>query len=237
MNNNKKKMDTNRDLVLHLYNNCIIRSNRVIDVMDHVDRKDFTNTNVLYDRPERLILNQTISAPNIHGRALEVVLQHCVPGNRVLDVGCGSGYLTACFMRLLEVDKNPKSKVVGIDLYDKLVKLSKKNLLKNHKMYLPKELGGSNPNNNVKLLCGNGWKGYKHKGFSKYDVIHVGASSNKIPQELVDQLNINGIMIIPIGNKYKVINKNRYGEVSVLDILNVRFVPLTNEQDNHMCIS
>ena len=31
-------------------------------------------------------------------------------------------------------------------------------------------------------------------------------------------------------------NKNRYGEVSVLDILNVRFVPLTNEQDNHMCI-
>ena len=68
-------MTTNRDLVLHLYNNGIIRSNRVIEVMDKVDRKDFSNTRVLYDRPEKLILNQTISAPSIHGRALEVFLR------------------------------------------------------------------------------------------------------------------------------------------------------------------
>ena len=229
-------MNTNEELVSHLINKRSISSPKVIAVMNQVDRKDFTDTPVLNDHPEMLILNQTISAPSIHGQALEMLLPNCVPGNRVLDVGCGSGYLTGCFMRLLEVDNNPKSKVVGIDIYSGLVKLSKKNLLKNHKMFLPNNLGGDNPHNNVKLLCGNGWKGYEKFGYHKYDVIHVGASSNKVPKALVDQLNNNGIMIIPIGNQYRVIKKNRNGDVFSEDILNVKFVPLTNEQDNHMCI-
>ena len=155
---------------------------------------------------------------------------------RVLDVGCGSGYLTACFMRLLEVDTNKQSKVVGIDIYKKMVDLSQQNLLKNHKKYLPSSLGGNNPNNNVVLECGNGWKGYDRYSFSKYDVIHVGASSNKVPKALLEQLNNNGIMIIPIGNQYRIYKKNRHGVITSFDILNVRFVPLTNEFDNSKCI-
>ena len=123
-------MNTNKELVSYLFNNQSIHSPKVIAVMNQVDRKDFTNALVLYDKPEKLILNQTISAPSIHGRALEALLQNCVPGNRVLDVGCGSGYLTACFMRLLEVDTNKQSKVVGIDIYKKMVDLSQQNLLK-----------------------------------------------------------------------------------------------------------
>ena len=232
--NNKQKMNTNSELVSYLYNNRIIHSNRVITVMNDVNRKDFTIKPVLYDKPSELIHHQTISAPSIHGRALEILLPNCVPGNRVLDIGCGSGYLTACFMRLLEVDTNERSLVVGIDLYNDLVELSKKNILKNHKEFLPYKLGGTNPNNNVKLLCGNGWKGYSQCG--KYDVIHVGASSDEVPQDLLEQLNKNGIMIIPIRNKYRVIKKNRHGEIYSEDILNVRFVKLTNQYDNNMCI-
>jgi len=227
-------MNTNSELVSYLYNNRAIHSNRVIKVMNDVNRRDFTNTQVLYDRPEKLILKQTISAPSIHGRALEMLLANCVPGNRVLDIGCGSGYLTACFMRLLQVDTNKQSKVVGIDIYSGLVKLSKKNLLKNHTKFLPPSVveGGTNTNNNVRIECGNGWKGYKMKGYNKYDVIHVGASSNKVPQDLLDQLNNNGIMIIPIGNQYRVIKKNRHGEIYSENILNVRFVPLIKESEN-----
>jgi len=229
-------MNTNRELVSYLFNNQRIHTPKVIAVMNQVNRKDFTHTPVLYDKPETLILNQTISAPSIHGRALEAIIHNCVPGNRVLDVGCGSGYLTACFMRLLEVDTNKQSKVVGIDIYKKMVDLSQQNLLQNHKKYLPSSLGGNNPNNNVVLECGNGWKGYDRFSFSKYDVIHVGASSNKVPTALLKQLNNNGIMIIPIGNQYRIYQKNRHGVITSFDILNVKFVPLTNEYDNSKCI-
>jgi len=202
--------------------------------MNDVNRRNFTIKPVLYDKPSELIHHQTISAPSIHGRALEILLPNCVPGNRVLDIGCGSGYLTACFMRLLEVNTNERSLVVGIDLYNDLVELSKKNILKKHKEFLPYKYQGTNPNNNVKLLCGNGWKGYSQCG--KYDVIHVGASSNKVPEELLNQLNKNGIMIIPIGNQYSVIKKNRHDEIYSENILDVRFVPLTNENDDDICI-
>lgn len=222
-------MNTNRELVSYLYEKRTIRSGRIFTVMNQVDRKDFTKNDVLYDNPEPLILGQTISAPGIHANALEMLLPNCVSGNRVLDVGCGSGYLVGCFMRLLDVRNNPDSVVVGIDIYEGLVDLSKENLLKSHSSFLPKSLGGTNPNENVEIICGNGWKGYKKLG--KYDVIHVGASSPTIPRHLLEQLNENGVMIIPIGSKYKLIKKNRSGALFFEDIQQVRFVPLINENE------
>jgi protein-L-isoaspartate(D-aspartate) O-methyltransferase len=216
--------NTNDALVDHLYNKHIINSEKVVAVMKDINRKDFIYpTNPLINSPQPLKLNQTISAPHIHGKALETLIQSCVPGNRVLDVGCGSGYLLTCFCKLLEVNKNPTSKVVAIDIYSELVDLTIHNM-KKYNNYLPGHLGGTNPYNNVEIFCGNGWLG--HKKHAKYDVIHVGAAPDHVPAQLLKQLNNNGIMIIPVGNSYKIIKKNRKGKVFNSHSLNVRFVPL-----------
>ena len=57
-------------------------------------------------------------------------------------------------------------------------------------------------------------------------MIHVGAAPEHVPKKLLSQLNNNGIMIIPVGNSYKIIKKNRKGKVFYSHSLNVRFVPL-----------
>lgn len=218
---------TNNMLVDHLVKNKIISDKRVIKVMKQIDRRNFLMPNTpLIDKPNRLFLNQTISAPHIHGKALEYLIKNCVPGKRVLDVGCGSGYLTACFCELLQVHKYPKSRVVGIDIYSGLVDYSIKKMKDNYKKYLPKFYGGTNVNNNVKIICANGWKGYDDEDESKYDVIHVGASPDYVPEQLLEQLNNGGLMIIPVGNSYTLIKKNENGVISKESILNVRFVPL-----------
>lgn len=219
----RHEFNTNDELVDHLYNKHIINSEKVVDVMKDINRKDFISSMPLINSPQPLKLNQTISAPHIHGKALETLIQSCVPGNRVLDIGCGSGYLLACFCKLLEVNKNPASKVVTIDIYSELVDLTINNM-KKYNEYLPHHLGGTNQYNNVEIFCGNGWKG--HRKHSKYDVIHVGAAPEHVPEQLLKQLNNNGIMIIPVGNSYKIIKKNRKGQVFDSHSLNVRFVPL-----------
>ena len=222
----EKVFKSNNDLVYHLISKRIISHESVINVMKKIDRIHFLHKNDFYliDKPNRLFLNQTIGAPNIHGKALEYLIKNCIPGKRVLDVGCGSGYLTACFCELLKVNENSNSRVVGIDIYSGLVDYSIKKMKDYYPQYLPKFFGGTNKNNNVKIICANGWKGYLP--YAKYDVIHVGASPEYVPKQLLNQLNNGGLMIIPLGNSYTLITKNKEGVLNKESILNVRFVPL-----------
>ena len=62
-----------------------------------VDRKEFCHTHDPYkDNPQPIGSNVTISAPHMHAHALETLAEHLKPGKRALDVGSGSGFLTAC---------------------------------------------------------------------------------------------------------------------------------------------
>ena len=76
--------------------NSIIKTAAVFNAMAAVDRKDFCPTGPYKDNPQPIGSNATISAPHIHAYALELLKNHLKPGNKVLDVGSGSGYLTVC---------------------------------------------------------------------------------------------------------------------------------------------
>ena len=140
-----------------------------------------------------------------------------------MDVGCGSGYLAVVFARL-----NPSSKIFAIDYIPELVELSRKNIMKSDSDLLS--------SNQIKLVAGNGWKGFSEG--APYDVIHVGAAAASLPKELTDQLAMNGKMIIPIGG----VNDSQYlclveriaegssdSSFRVQNLMGVRYVPLVDK--------
>lgn len=97
--------------------------------MKSVDRGDFCPRSPYSDSPKDIGFGATISAPHMHAHSLEILESVLKDGAKVLDVGCGSGYLTAVFAKLV----GENGKVVGIDHIQGLVQLSRQNIMKNHK--------------------------------------------------------------------------------------------------------
>ena len=124
----------------------------------------------------------------------------------ILDVGCGSGYLTSVFGRMVEPKANRKKtklsfsessstttlnegKVYGIDVIPELVEMSRTNI--------QKEDGDLFDSNTVQVMVRDGWKGYPEG--SPYNAIHVGAAAATFPKDLMSQLAVGGVMVIPVG--------------------------------------
>jgi protein-L-isoaspartate(D-aspartate) O-methyltransferase len=122
----------------------------------------------------------------MHAHALNILSEHLKPNSRVLDVGSGSGFLTACFARYLQAQPgNNSGLVVGIEHHPKLVEFSIENLNSDDPKFLS--------DNKIKIFQGDGRLGCKE--FAPYDAIHVGAAANEIPQELLNQLKPGGRMV------------------------------------------
>lgn len=135
-----------------------------------------------------------------------------IPGARVLDVGCGSGYLTVAMGLMIG-----SGKVVGIDHIPELIELSNANMHKHH----------SNLSSIVEFVCGDGREGWPQA--APYNFIHVGAASKNVPKPLIEQLAPNGMLIIPVGELFqtiRIIRKDSHGDLSQEETLDVRYVPL-----------
>ena len=202
-----------RDLVDRLRQAGIAQSPAVQSVMCQVDRIYYSpeNSNPYQDAPQVLGWGQTISAPHMHAHALEEIYpylkqQHQAHPNdplKVLDVGCGSGYLTACFGRwfqplgdpkqaefaLEDTTKSHQHKVYGIDIHPELVQVARDNMKRNDQDLLDTGV--------VELQTGNGWEGLPDAG--PFDAIHVGASAADFPRDLCLQLAKGGVMVVPVG--------------------------------------
>ncbi|KAF8390537.1 hypothetical protein HHK36_025064 [Tetracentron sinense] len=213
-------IDKNKELVEHLQQHGVIRSQKVAEVMESVDRGLFVpDGNPPYvDSPIPIGYNATISAPHMHATCLELLEENLQPGMHALDVGSGTGYLAACFALMV----GPQGCTVGVEHIPELVTTSIENIQKSTAAPLLK--GGS-----LSMHVGDGRLGWPE--FAPYDAIHVGAAAPEIPQPLIDQLKPGGRMVIPVGNIFqdlKVVEKNLDGSVSVRSETAVRYVPLTS---------
>ena len=209
----------NKYLVIELVQQGYITSEKVADVMLEVDRADFAPNHPYANRPISINYNVTISAPHMHAFALEYLSEYCVPYSKILDVGSGSGYLTLALSKMT----NDTATVVGIEHITQLYNFGKANVEKSNSDLIYK--------GKIIFVNGDGRQGCKKYG--PYKAIHVGAASEFIPQALVDQLDYNGRIFIPIGKKGEtqniyLVDKDFIGRVTYKPILSVCYGMLTD---------
>ena len=205
------------------------------------------------DAPQSLGNKVTISAPFIHAIELETLVEKISCENsRILDVGCGSGILLSYMKRIA-----PKSTtIIGIEILEDLVTQCCTNLRYDgysvkeikEKCYSPNqseckssqllvsEPSNTDMQNDIIVIHGNGWFGAAD--FGPYDAINVGASASAVSQELLNQLKVDGFLLMPIGEKVqgaqmltKFIKRQRPDKsyfIEEVPIRSVRFVPLIN---------
>jgi protein-L-isoaspartate(D-aspartate) O-methyltransferase len=152
---------------------------------------------------------QTISQP--YTVAYQTELLHIKKGDKVLEIGTGSGYQTCI---LLELDAT----VFTIERQEKLFERTKKVLP--HMGY------------QAEFFCGDGSKGIPEHG--PYDKILVTAGAPFVPEVLLKQLKVGGILVIPVGNEksQKMVTIIRMNETDYerFELDTFRFVPLVGDQ-------
>ncbi|EDW34263.1 GL22157 [Drosophila persimilis] len=215
---------SNQDLIRQLKEYGVIGSDAVAKAMIDTDRKHYSPRNPYMDAPQPIGGGVTISAPHMHAFALEYLRDHLKPGAHVLDVGSGSGYLTACFYRYIKaMGEIADTCIVGIEHQASLVAMSKANLNSDDRSMLD--------SGTLKIVQGDGRKGYP--AHAPYNAIHVGAAAPDTPTELINQLANGGRLIVPVGpeggSQYmQQYDKDKNGKVEMTRLMGVMYVPLTD---------
>ena len=197
------------------------------------------------DSPQPIGHAATISAPHMHASAAESLLPFLKPGHKVLDIGSGSGYLTAVLAELVCPPTGEKGKVVGLEHITALRDLGERNMRKSDR---GQELL---KHKSVEFVVGDGRLGWREQGAEEWDAIHVGAAAVEIHPVLIEQLKRPGRSVlisqfstesvadscrlfIPVedstglGQHIWVIDKEKDGKVKKERLYGVRYVPLTD---------
>ena len=238
---------TNEELIEILKNEGYLKDPVIIEAFRNVDRKDFVPENV----KERAYVNealsigfeQTISQPLVVAFMLELL--DLKIGERVLEIGTGSGWKTALMAYILthmkrEIEQKPgfsdsedkthkeiiakneltsiSYSVISVERIGELQKFAKENLAK----YEFEKQGI------IRSVLGDGSLGCKE--FEPYDKIIAAAAAEEIPSAWLEQLKIGGKIIAPVKNSIVVVEKRSKDTYEKKEYFGFSFVPLVKDK-------
>jgi protein-L-isoaspartate(D-aspartate) O-methyltransferase len=189
-----------------------VKDEAVLAAMRAVPRHEFVpadrRTSAYDDTPLPIGYGQTISQPYIV--ALMTALLRLQPGEKVLEIGTGSGYQAAVLSELTPY-------VYSTEIVEPLCRQASERLAR---------LGYQT----VQVRCADGYEGWPEAG--PYDAIIVTCAAGHVPPPLWAQLKPGGRMVIPIGGTYDtqrlvLLTKRPDGGRASRNVLPVRFVPMT----------
>lgn len=199
-----------RELIDSLVMRGVLKSPRLIEAFETIDRVDFVVEELRHmayeDRPLPIGAAQTISQPYTVAFMLELLQPNI--DDRVLDVGSGSGWTTAL---LASVSKH----VDAVERIEELVDFSKQNLSKYDF-------------DNISVHQAKQTLGLQGEYFDK---ILVSCAADEVPQALLRQLSPGGIMVIPVNNSIIKVVKNSDGQLHLEEYPGFVFVPLIRDDE------
>jgi protein-L-isoaspartate(D-aspartate) O-methyltransferase len=202
-----------------------LHSPKVVKAMRLASRTKFLPSNMqaytASDTPLQIGFGQSVSAPHIvaiMNEALQLEI-----GNKVLEIGAGSGWHAATMAEIVAPKEAPRSEwghVYTVEIVPTLAETAKKNIM------------NAGYGDRVTIISADGSKGYPEK--APYERVLVAASAPKVPKPLVDQLKSGGILLIPVGSptlfqKLLRLTKQADGKILEENLGGVSFVPLTGE--------
>ncbi len=200
------------DLIDILIKEKYLKTERIINAFRGINREDFLPEGMKNLSKENSALpigfGQTISQPLTVAFMLELLSPK--EGEKILDIGSGSGFSTA----LLSFIVKEKGRVFGMEIIPELLRFGEKNVSKYN--FIKKGIAF--------FVLGDGKMGYERE--APFDKILCSASSKKVPSALKKQLKIGGKIVIPLKSSIFLFEKKTEKEFKETEFYGFSFVPL-----------
>lgn len=205
-------------LVNELIRKGYLKSDKIIDAFSEINRIEFVTKEHELEADKDVALpigcGQTISQPTVVAFMFELLEPK--PGQKILDVGSGSGWTTALLSHIV----GDQGKVFAIETIKELKDFGEKNVGRYN--FIKKGI--------AKFIHGDGAKGFSEE--APFDRILVSAAAEIIPEALKGQLKVGGKMVIPIMNSIVFLEKTNENEFYQENFPGFIFVPLVSKTNS-----
>ncbi len=202
------------DLINSLIEKGWLKTPRIIKAFQKIKRDDFLPEGMKhfaeFDEPMPIGWDQTISQPLVVAFMLEQL--EPLPGDKILDIGSGSGWTTALLAEIV----GDKGKVIALEVIPELKEFGEKNTAKYDFT-------------TTKFICGDGSKGYSPEAPFDRILVSAAVQTKQIPPAWQEQLKVGGRIVTPLGSSIWVFYKKTETEIERTEHTGFMFVPLVEK--------
>ncbi len=212
-------MLSKENLIQEIIDSGYLKSSHIIEAFSIIDRKDFVVSeyqNETYSNiPLPLGFGQTISQPLTVAFMLELLEPQS--GEKILDIGAGSGWTTALLAYI--VCQKEEGKVIAIERIPELKEFGERNVAKYN--FIEKGV--------VKFICADGSHGYEKEAL--FDKILCSAAVKEVPKDWLKQLKTGGRIVTPFNGEIQLWIKKAENEFDIKRFQGFTFVPLITNNE------